>query len=221
MDPVVLNSAARVGGQAFGALRQPKIRLVRLGSREERREVYTRFAVAAIGDLQARVELVTHYRLLMAEDGMKRPAAMRALRTEMGAYAREAHAQRMYAQFEIELVGKESILAVAQRVDQAVSRAHQLGLEADDDDLREAVKMAESATDDFIQACRAELWYSPSWWHLHRHTARALRRLGTRCSTLVKRLTSARRGRAALQGATVAAMPETPVKHTDGSDTNS
>ncbi|WP_436948492.1 hypothetical protein [Streptomyces sp. SudanB52_2052] len=164
--------------------------------------MYTRFAVAAIGDLQARVELVTHFRLLMAEGEVGILEARRALRREMGAYARGAHAERMYAQFEVELVGTEPILPLAQRLDQAVSRAHQLGIETSDEDLGKAVHEAQDAVNAFIEACRAELWYAPRWWHLHRHVARWLREVGARCLRMVKLLLPGRRGRTAPQLAT-------------------
>jgi hypothetical protein len=171
MDPTLMNTAARVGSGALGALRQPKIRVVRIGSRDERRDVYTRFATAAIAQLYARVERVNHCRMLMAE-GRSLAEASIQLRRDYGVYLRQAHEEYMHAQFEVELAGTEEALGVAQRVMTALLRAQALGLEATDDEISAVSSETERAINEFIQICRVELWYATRWWHLHRHAAR-------------------------------------------------
>ncbi len=101
----------------------------------------------------------------------------------------------MYAQFELELVGTEAIVAAAERVNTGMRAAHQLKCDALEPEIKELSDLVEEAANQFIQVCRTELWYTPRWWQLHRHVGQAAGRVAARSWAATQRLLPKRKKR--------------------------
>lgn len=175
VDPVSAASGAKVGSNVLRAVASYKSRPgARLGSREERREVYSRFLAATASNIalaehfQGKYERIPEFlRTRGRTDWERLPWFIRgraADRIEDMRYA--VQSDLLHAYLELRLVANEEPMALAERLCLA------LGLVmlkvGDSRQYRLAVYEALQTQEAFIDACRNDLWYLPRWWHVWR-----------------------------------------------------
>ncbi|MCL6733309.1 hypothetical protein [Streptomyces neyagawaensis] len=138
---------------------------VRLGGREERRQVYSRFQAAT-------VEAISFAELLRVEGRLTGPfTGYRRIR-ELGLQAHERKVELMAAYFELRLVanpaplekGEAAMVKASQVLEEPGSRGEA--------QFRAKLEAAVEAQREFTDECRDDLWYLPQRWQVHRRIAR-------------------------------------------------
>ncbi|MEU7524174.1 hypothetical protein AB0A74_00390 [Saccharothrix sp. NPDC042600] len=154
-DPLSLAATAAKIGSAVIASRYRPNGQQRVGGREERRHVYTRFQEAVVAYvIQIRDSRVSPELMKLEFD--ERKPYMDALLRAMTEFAQALH--------ELRLVGNPEPIEAAEIVCQAVADSFESAAAR-----REALTDAEmrlyvNAMHDFTSACREDLWYQPRWW---------------------------------------------------------
>ncbi|WP_432175039.1 hypothetical protein [Streptomyces sp. Tue6028] len=178
MDPVtaitadgVLRAGATVAGQAVGgALRRPKLTLIKIGSRDERRDAYVRYltvATALARLIMDRMELTT---ALTKEDSDLEPSkAFKKAAERFEPAAHEMHREELAAQAEVLLTGRQPVtiaLPILVAVLRTADAARTLG------EYQESQKYFDIAVDAYVHACRIDLRYVDPWWKAWKHAGR-------------------------------------------------
>ncbi|MGW4212671.1 hypothetical protein ACWEIJ_32125 [Lentzea sp. NPDC004789] len=154
-DPLSLAATAAKIGSAVIASRYRPNGQPRVGGREERRHVYTRFQEAVVAYVvQIRDSRVSPE--LMKLEFEERKPYMDALLRAMTEFAQ--------ALYELRLVGNPEPIEAAEIVCQAVADSFESAAAR-----REALTDTEmtlyvDAMHGFTSACREDLWYQPRWW---------------------------------------------------------
>jgi hypothetical protein len=146
-------------GRAIIASRYQPLGPPRVGGKEERRQVYTRFQEAVVAYvMQVRDSWMTPAAMEL-EPAQRKPYVDALLRTTV---------EMTSALYELRMVGNPGPIEAAENVRQAVSDAFDAAAAR-----REAPTAGEAnayalAMHQFTSACRLDLWYQPSWWHAWR-----------------------------------------------------
>lgn len=113
------------------------------------------------------------------DDSLSAAEARRQVHLEMAEYVRAVGSECMNTWFEVRLAGTDEIQPRAQDVVDAVNQLMSID-DLDGRDTDEALAKVNDVIDSFIAACRAELWYTPRWWQVHRRAGRSAARLWRR-----------------------------------------
>jgi hypothetical protein len=134
---------------------------VRLGGREERRQVYGRFQAAT-------VEAISFAQLLRAEGKFTGPFTGSRRIREIVALSHERNVELLAAYFELRLVANPSPLDRGEAALTAAAEALEAPGGGDDEAFLARVEAAVAAQREFTDACRDDLWYLPQRWQVHR-----------------------------------------------------
>lgn len=183
MDPATLSTAARAGSNVLKTLSQPKIRMVRLGSREEKREVYSRFAAGAIALMHVRHEELMRMPVVKAaRPDLTEAGVELQVIDATGSLRLSLRVEFAQAAFEVELIGTEPVVALADKVVEGMYELANLPLSCDYSTVYQISDRVTATITEFIAACRSELWYTPRWWQVHRRAAMVVGRLWSKRS---------------------------------------
>ncbi|MFD8043075.1 hypothetical protein ACFV5E_06565 [Streptomyces chartreusis] len=133
---------------------------VRLGSRDERRQVYARF-------LAAMAEAVSFAQFLRMERRMSAPIMSRTRTRHLMGMCHERQSEMLQAYLDLRLVANPAPREYADVVMDAVSVAMDAGGK-DDSAFDEALQAAMDAQREFTELCRDDLWYLPQRWQIYR-----------------------------------------------------
>ncbi|MER6919815.1 hypothetical protein [Streptomyces spiralis] len=174
VDPIstAASAAAKTATSALTKRLQSKAG-IRLGSREERRQVYARFQTAATASAQAFAAVHLEYQLYSISLGRKRrvviaPARAHRLAVHLLREQRADHSELVDAYLDLRLAANPAPLEAANEVLNAHSRVLNVGLEAPSEDVSAAVNALVVAQREFADVCRDDLWYLPTWWQAYR-----------------------------------------------------
>ncbi|MFF9378847.1 hypothetical protein ACF1BB_30540 [Streptomyces griseoluteus] len=142
--------------------------------------MYSSFVQAHMTCTHMMVERAGRYKMLRSEGQLTGPEARREVQLGMGEYVRQVGTECMHAWFEIRLAGTDEIQPVAAAVVEAVQELMGVEDPANDAAIDAGLDAVNAAVEEFIEACRGELWYAPRWWQVHRRLARATGRLWRR-----------------------------------------
>ncbi|GAA2930258.1 hypothetical protein GCM10010478_33960 [Streptomyces erythrogriseus] len=175
VDPagVAASSLAKAVGSIVTKQIQSKAG-VRLGSRDERRQVYARFQEAvteayttiAVVQLEQRLHTVwlwngrwpVSYRPWAANESTR--AALAALRGSQSDVLR--------AYLDLRLVANPAPLQAADHVLDRLNEVFELQTGTKHDELTAATSKVAEAQREFVDICRDDLWYLPKWWQAYR-----------------------------------------------------
>jgi hypothetical protein len=153
----VTSAAATLGSAVVG--RYHPAGQSRVGGREERRRVYTRFQEAVIAYVMQIRDSRISPEAIGLEPSARKPYidALIAATTEM--------AQALY---EVRLVGNPGTIDAAENVRDAISRSFDAAAIERRSLTSAEVRAYVNAMNEFTSACRIDLWYQPRWWQLWR-----------------------------------------------------
>lgn len=188
VDPISVagSSAARAVASIVAKQLQPKA-VTRLGSRDERRQVYARFQAAAT-DIHYWVALLSVEDRLLDDmpDGLLEKQLAR-LRTPAQGVARslmhklvEIQRELMQAYMDLCLAANPEPLRAATDVLNRCGAVYKLETQAGRGQYLRELAQAQGA---FIQACREDLWYLPQRWQIYRPAWWSARRWRRKRST--------------------------------------
>jgi len=147
---------------------------VRLGSKDERRQVYARFqeAVTEAYTAVSAVHLEQRLHTVWLGNGRWpvsfRPwAASKAGGTAL-ATLRGVHSEVLRAYLDLRLVANPAPLRAADHVLDRLNELLDLGLGVKAEDLAVAASGIAEAQREFVDVCRDDLWYLPKWWQVHK-----------------------------------------------------
>lgn len=145
---------------------------VRLGSREERRQVYARFQAAATDAVSVVTVVLLEQRLHTAWVGRWpltfRPWAAARSATEALARLQQVQSELLTAYLDLRLVTNPAPLEAADVILERVNAVLDLPTSTKDAELHEATSRVIEAQRDFTDVCRDDLWYLPRWWEVYR-----------------------------------------------------
>ncbi|MEV5688630.1 hypothetical protein AB0L68_36540 [Streptomyces sp. NPDC052164] len=161
-DPVSAGASAAAKAIATTAVKQLLTQKgPRLGGREERREVYARFQAAM-------VELSSFAQFLRLEKEFSGPLMSRSRTRELLSMLHARQTELLLSVHELRLVGNPEPITSAEKVmgagSELMGKANRVSVEEFDVLLRRAI----DAQYAFTEVCRADLWYLPRWWQIHR-----------------------------------------------------
>jgi hypothetical protein len=161
VDPISAGATAlaKATGNAVAKQLKPKSAL-RLGSKDERRQVYARF-------LAAMAEASSFAQFLRLERQMSAPIMSRTRTRQLMDMVHERQSEMLQAYLELRLVANPGPRDNADVVMDAVSNAMD-AVGGDDAAFQEAVRAAVDAQREFIEVCREDLWYLPQRWQAYR-----------------------------------------------------
>lgn len=133
---------------------------VRLGSRDERRQVYARF-------LAAMAEASSFAQFLRLERRMSAPLMSRTRTRQLMDMCHERQSEMLQAYLDLRLVANPAPREYADVVMDKVSEAMDAG-SRDDAAFESALRAAVDAQREFTELCRDDLWYLPQWWQIYR-----------------------------------------------------
>ncbi|MFD8987078.1 hypothetical protein ACFVZ4_03315 [Streptomyces goshikiensis] len=156
-------------------MQRPKITLIKLGSRDERREAYTNYLVAALA-LQHCLTVGAAGKDPWGDrdpDGAN--AEMQGL-FEMykhPAFVAECALAEMHMVatdpvLKSALVVRDVLTCVMREAVNHITKANNVK----SSEFKLADRAFEEATRAYIAVCRKDLWYTPRWWQLHRQVGR-------------------------------------------------
>lgn len=137
---------------------------VRLGGREERRQVYGRFQAAT-------VEAISFAQLLRMEGKFAGPILGSRRIRELAALCHERQVELLAAYFELRLVANPEPLAMGEAAMTAASEALEAPSSCGAEEFAAKVEAAVAAQREFTDVCRDDLWYLPQRWQVHRRLA--------------------------------------------------
>ncbi|MGW4757301.1 hypothetical protein [Streptomyces chartreusis] len=157
---------------------------LRLGSRDERRQVYARFQSAVTESvtvlMAVRIEHHLHTIWLGKWASVSfRPSAANAAASEAVALLCRTESELIQAYLDLRLVANPDPLQAADTIIERLEEMQDLHLAAKHTELISAASTVFSAQREFTDACRDDLWYLPTRWQIYRKawwTARRWRR---------------------------------------------
>jgi len=152
-------SAATKIGSAVVARHYKAIGQQRVGGREERRQVYTRFQEAVVVYVMQIRDSRISPEAIGLEPGQRKPY-IDALMTAMTELAQ--------ALYEVRLVGNPAAIEAAETVRQAISDSFDAAAARRENLTDEETERYARAMHAFTTACRLDLWYQPRWWQIWR-----------------------------------------------------
>jgi hypothetical protein len=160
VDPTlgtVASAAAKLGSAVVG--RYSPAGQPRVGAREERRQVYTRFQEAVVTYVMQIRDSRVSPESIGLEPRERKPYidALMAATTEMAK-----------ALYEVRLVGNPAAINAAESVREAVTQSFDAAATARRSLTSDEAAAYASAMNNFTSACRIDLWYQPRWWQLWR-----------------------------------------------------
>ncbi|MFF4540771.1 hypothetical protein [Streptomyces aureus] len=177
VDPagVAASSLAKAVGSVVTKQLQSKAG-VRLGSRDERRQVYTRFqeAVTEAYTTIAVVQLEQHLHTVWLWNGRwplsYRPwVANESTRSALAAL-RGSQSEVLRAYLDLRLVANPAPLQAADLVLDRLNEVFELKAGTKHDELTAAASKVAEAQREFVDVCRDDLWYLPKRWQVYRGT---------------------------------------------------
>jgi hypothetical protein len=161
VDPVVTSAAGAAAklGSAVAASRYRPFGQPRVGGREERRQVYTRFQESVVSYvMQIRDSRISPE--LLNLDGAQRKSYIDALLAATTEFAQ--------ALYELRLVGNPGPIEAAESVRQAVTDSFDAAAARREAMTAREIDLYSRAMRGFTTACRIDLWYQPRWWQVWR-----------------------------------------------------
>jgi hypothetical protein len=137
---------------------------VRLGGREERREVYKRFQAAT-------VEAISFAQLLRME-GKLGPITGRHRIRELTLLTHERKVELLASYFELRLVANPAPLEKGEAAMARASEVLEVPSSQSEEVFLSKIEAAVAAQREFTDECRDDLWYLPQRWQVHRRIAR-------------------------------------------------
>ncbi|AJF64966.1 hypothetical protein [Streptomyces vietnamensis] len=174
-DGLLRAGAGIAGSSISGAMQRPKITLIKLGSRDERREAYANFLMACLAlnhilEVHIADKVGTEVDSTTVKADLKRLVEM----SKQPAFAAEC------AIAEMTMVATEPVLIAADVVRDVLLNC--VMVEAMTGIIKSARRKSpehQLASDAFTEACRAyiavcrkDLWYTPRWWQFHRQVGK-------------------------------------------------
>ncbi|WP_344382917.1 hypothetical protein [Streptomyces thermolineatus] len=159
MEPT---SALSAGGSIVRAAGMLKSRTgTRLGSREERREVYSRFQSAVV----AMIGLAEHMRFQQ----FRYPWVMSSRAVNRLEELRRSHqVELLQAYMELRLVANPGPMTVADEVLSRLQLLMEYTGRKEERQYDAALDALAEAQRRFVDSCRDDLWYLPRWWQAWR-----------------------------------------------------
>jgi hypothetical protein len=134
---------------------------IRLGGREERRQVYARFQAAT-------VEAISFAQLTRMEKKLG-PAIMGPRRVrEWGLMTHERQVELLASYFEMRLVANPEPLDKGEAAASAASEVLESATARKQEEFSAGIEHAITAQREFTDVCRDDLWYLPQRWQVHR-----------------------------------------------------
>ncbi|MFB6621665.1 hypothetical protein ACFCWD_32830 [Streptomyces sp. NPDC056374] len=175
-DGLLRAGAGIAGSTISGAMQRPKITLIKLGSRDERREAYTNYLIACIA--------LNHVLTLGAAGkepwNEKDPAGITGeLKVLLDTYKHPSFVAEC-ALAEMELVATNPVLKAAHVVrdvlgncvmNESVNHIAKATRQRSPE-YQLAIDAFAEACAAYVAVCRKDLWYTPRWWQLHRQLGR-------------------------------------------------
>lgn len=147
---------------------------VRLGSRDERRQVYKRFQDGVTDVYTLLMWIVLEQRLFTLRVGKTRRgftwrphAAEQAARDGLPQLT-QANAEMFKAYMDLRLVANPAPLDAANTVLDRLTMVLDMNLSATDAVLSKALECVVEAQREFTDVCRDDLWYLPQRWQVYR-----------------------------------------------------
>ncbi|MFD5305134.1 hypothetical protein [Streptomyces rochei] len=172
----LLRAGAGIAGSTInGAMQRPKLTLIKLGSRDERREAYTNFLVACLAlDHVLTVGAAGNF---LAERGPEEVKDDIRRLTDM--YKHPSFVAEC-ALAEMMMVANEPVLKAANVLRDVLTNCVMVEavkqVAISDSRRSQEYKLAGDAFREacmtYIAVCRKDLWYIPRWWQLHRQLGR-------------------------------------------------
>jgi hypothetical protein len=175
-DGLLRAGAGIAGSTISGAMQRPKLTLIKLGSRDERREAYTNFLVACIA---------LNHVLTVGSAGKdpladKDPAEMKADIQRLTEMYKHPSFVAECALAEMMMVANEPVLKAANVLRDVLTNCVMVEavkhIASSERRQSAEYKLASDAFTEacmaYIAVCRKDLWYIPRWWQLHRQLSR-------------------------------------------------
>ncbi|MFH9569724.1 hypothetical protein ACH4MG_04125 [Streptomyces sp. NPDC017454] len=146
---------------------------VRLGSRDERRQVYARFQAAATDTYAVVSAIRMEQRLYTVWVGRRLPltyrpwAAQRAAREAL-AKLHQAQSELLQAYLDLRLVSNPAPLQAADVVLRRINAILDTPTSTPDAELYASASLIVGAQREFTDVCRDDLWYLPKRWQVYR-----------------------------------------------------
>ncbi|MER5839550.1 hypothetical protein ABT099_04425 [Streptomyces prasinus] len=177
VDPagVAASSLAKAVGSIVTKQLQSKAG-VRLGSRDERRQVYARFqqAVTEAYTTIAVVRLEQHLHTVWLGNGrwsvLYRPWAVNESTRRALAAMRASQSEVLQAYLDLRLVANPEPLQAANLVLDRLIEVLELGVGTRHEEQAVAAARVAEAQREFVDVCRDDLWYLPKYWQVYRGT---------------------------------------------------
>jgi hypothetical protein len=134
---------------------------VRLGGREERREVYRRFQ-------DALVDSSSFADVLRLERTFSGPFMAARHRRDLMAQMHQHRTELLKAYADLRLVANPGPLAAANTALNALTESFDAGAGIKEDALQKIRARIGEAQREFTDVCRDDLWYLPQRWQVHR-----------------------------------------------------
>ncbi|MCI3277510.1 hypothetical protein [Streptomyces cylindrosporus] len=175
VDPIsaAASSAAKTVTSALTKQLQSKAG-VRLGSRNERRQVYARFQAAVTQAHAGAARWYLEMRLYAVFLGKRRrplvlsPKGARRATSEALGQMSLNHTETLQAYLDLRLVANPRPLEAADVVLERLTAVFDLTVAATDDQVNEAIFRVIEAQREFTDVCRDDLWYLPTRWQVYR-----------------------------------------------------
>ncbi|MFF4733500.1 hypothetical protein ACFY3M_51645 [Streptomyces mirabilis] len=161
VDPISVGASSLAKAASSAVTKQLQSKAgTRLGSRDERRQVYARF-------LSAMAEASSFAQFLRLERQMSAPIMSRTRTRQLMDMVHERQSEMLQAYLDLRLVANPDPRDNADVVMGAVSTA--MGAVGHDDAaFEEALRAAIDAQRAFTEVCRDDLWYLPQRWQVYR-----------------------------------------------------
>ncbi|MET8744805.1 hypothetical protein [Streptomyces sp. NPDC004728] len=188
----VLRAGAGVAGSTInGALQRPKFTLIKLGSRDERRDVYARYLMH-FTLIHHELTDIRQKGLDRGDDGSESPPRSHDIYERLSPHVLQSE----LAFHELAMVASDPVFATAR-----VLRTYLIAVaipalwtspsdpeghaSGNPEQRHQAGDGFGQLRNAFIAVCRKDLWYTPQWWQFHRHLSRwctrkwkAIRKIG-------------------------------------------
>ncbi|MFG3180781.1 hypothetical protein [Streptomyces nigra] len=175
-DGLLRAGAGIAGSTISGTNQRPKLTLIKLGSRDERRDAYTNFLMACLG-LSHVLSVTTVGKEPGAENG---PAEVTEELQRLVEASKHPSFVAECALAEMMMVATEPVLKAAHVVRDVLLNCLMVeAVKHITTSARQKSPEYQLARDAFAEACiayiavcRKDLWYIPRWWQLHRQLTR-------------------------------------------------
>lgn len=190
VDPISVGASSLAKAASSAVTKQLQSKSgVRLGSRDERRQVYDRFQAAAMEACAALLAVGLEQHLYTRWVGKRRWALTFQPRTAQRAAREGLHqltrcqAEVLHAYLDLRLVANPAPLRAAEKVLERVTEMFDLQLSSTVEEKTAAMSRVVEAQRDFTDVCRDDLWYLPKRWQAYRPSWWSARRWRRRRST--------------------------------------